>query len=179
MLRLPIVGVIGSGSDPHSHLAEPLGRLLADEGVHLLTGGGGGVMTSVSRAFASKPQRRGMIIGILPGSVHDDHYSARPGYPNEWIELPIFTHLPLSGITGTSAMSRNHINILSSHVIITLPGGAGTLSELRLAHQYNKPILAFMNEDDHIEGWDETMVRTTDPWQARRFLREHLRSVGQ
>ena len=32
-------------------LAEPLGRMLAAIGVHLLTGGGRGVMESVSRAF--------------------------------------------------------------------------------------------------------------------------------
>ena len=30
-------------------------------------------------------------------------------------------------------MSRNHVNVLSSDVVVALPGGPGTLSELRLA----------------------------------------------
>lgn len=47
--RLPIVGVLGSGSEPHEEQAKPLGEWLAREGVHLLTGGG--VMEAVSRAF--------------------------------------------------------------------------------------------------------------------------------
>ncbi|HUT02907.1 MAG TPA: DNA-binding protein, partial [bacterium] len=46
--RLPIVGVLGSGSEPHEEKAKPLGEWLAREGVHLLTGGGGGVMEAVS-----------------------------------------------------------------------------------------------------------------------------------
>ena len=38
---------MGSGTTPHADLAIPLGRALARMGVHLLTGGGGGVMEAV------------------------------------------------------------------------------------------------------------------------------------
>ena len=37
--RLPVVGVLGSGSVEHSERARALGRWLAGQGVHLLTGG--------------------------------------------------------------------------------------------------------------------------------------------
>lgn len=136
-----IVGVMGSGSDPWPDRAGPLGRWLAEIGVHLLTGGGGGVMASVSKAFAETPGRSGRVIGILPGDA-----SGRPpaGYPNPWVEITIRTHLPLSGARGTSPMSRNHLNILSSDVIVALPGSAGTASEIQLARVYGKPLVAYV-----------------------------------
>jgi predicted Rossmann-fold nucleotide-binding protein len=45
------VGVMGSGTHEHDALGREIGQLLARLGVNLLTGGGPGVMTSVSRAF--------------------------------------------------------------------------------------------------------------------------------
>ncbi len=129
---------MGSGSDAHEERAAQVGRWLAAAGVHLLTGGGDGVMSSVSRAFAETRERRGSVIGVLPGRPE------RPGYPNPWVEIPIRTHLPTSGTEGMAATSRNHINVLSSDVIIALPGSAGTSSEVRLACAYGRPVVAFV-----------------------------------
>ena len=67
--RLPVVGVLGSGSVAHEERARTLGRWLAGQGVHLLTGGGGGVMSAVSRAFSEVPNRRGLVIGIVPSAT--------------------------------------------------------------------------------------------------------------
>jgi len=136
--RRPVVGVMGSGSEAHEDLAVPLGRLLASLPVDLLTGGGGGAMASVSRAFATTPGRSGLVIGVLPGSPDPP-----PGYPNPWVEIVIRTHLPWSGERGTDAGSRNHVNVLSSDAIIALPGGPGTRSELVLATRYGRPAVAF------------------------------------
>lgn len=141
--RLPIVGVMGSGNKPHPKRATRLGRWLAGESVHLLTGGGGGVMASVSQAFHETPDRRGLVIGVLPSA--EDSVAPKPGYPNPWVEVPIATHLPLSGTSGTDPMSRNHINILSSDVIVALPGGAGTSSEVALALSYQRPIICYLD----------------------------------
>ena len=149
--KLPIVGVMGSGSVPHSEKASLVGKWLAELGVHLLTGGGAGVMESVSKAFYTTAGRRGLVIGILPGELTESGYKPADGYPNQWVEIPIFTHLPLSGIQGKDLKSRNHINIVSSDVIIALPGSAGTTSEIILAQQYNKPLIAFLNRSDAIE----------------------------
>ncbi|MFM7182986.1 MAG: molybdenum cofactor carrier protein [Verrucomicrobiales bacterium] len=170
--RLPIIGVIGSGSDPQVARAGIIGRLLAEEGVHLLTGGGGGSMAEVARAFVSVgPQRLGRSIGILPGSVEDGAALAPDGYPNPWIEIPIPTHLPLSGITGTSTLSRNHINVLACKAIIALGGSAGTCSEVRLARSYRKPILAFLPDWRLIEGLDFPIATTEDEGTLRAFVR--------
>ncbi len=145
--RLPIVGVMGSGSHEHRALAAPLGRWLATLPVHLLTGGGSGVMLSVSRAFASVRPRRGMVVGVLPGTSE----GASPrGYPNPYVELVIRTHLPLSGEEGGDPLSRNHVNVLSSDVVIALPGRAGTSSEVKLAVRYGRPVVAYLGADGEI-----------------------------
>jgi uncharacterized protein (TIGR00725 family) len=142
--RLPIVGVMGSGTSlEHADRAEEIGRWLASESVHLLTGGGAGLMEVVSRAFHGVARRRGLVIGVLPSS-RDDPGEAKKGYPNAWVELPIHTHLPLSGKKGTDPMSRNHINVLSCDVIIVLPGGRGTASEVELAVRYRRPVAAYL-----------------------------------
>ncbi len=142
--RIPTVGVMGSGVERHEELALPLGRWLAAQRVNLLTGGGSGVMAAVSEAFASVRERTGRVIGVLP--------DARQGYPNPWVEIAIRTHLPLSGSCGTELASRNHINVLSSDVIVVLPGSEGTLSEAKLALRYGRPISAYLNDPSDLPG---------------------------
>ena len=141
MKRLPIVGVMGSGTVDHTALAEPLGTLLATKGVHLLTGGGKGVMEAVSRAFVAVHPRAGSCIGIIPGDYNKGLPKA--GYPNRYVEIPIYTHLPHSGAKGMDALSRNHINVLTSNILIFLPGGDGTHTERMLALQYDKIFMHF------------------------------------
>ena len=169
---LPIVGVMGSGTLEYSERSSRLGRWLAGKGVHLLTGGGGGVMASVSKAFYESGDRLGSVIGIIPcqeGSVHP-----KPGYPNPWIEIPIFTHLPLSGTQGTEPLSRNHINILTSAVIVALPGGAGTASEAALAVAYHRPIIAFLTSTDEIPGLHGEVPVQSDFGEVCRFITQAL-----
>lgn len=132
--RRGVVGVMGSGVEPHEELALPLGRWIAERGFHLLTGGGGGVMAAVSRGFASVPHRRGLAIGVLPAGPP-------PGYPNPWVDVAIRTHLEALGERGQAPESRNHINVLSSDVVVALPGGAGTRSEIALAARYGRPVV--------------------------------------
>jgi uncharacterized protein (TIGR00725 family) len=150
-LRRPVVGVMGSSSQAFEDLAAPLGRWLASIGVHLLTGGGAGTMEAVSRAFADVQPRAGMVIGVLPADLADGIAVPRAGYPNTSVEIAILTHLPLSGIAGTDPRSRNHINVLSSDVVIVLPGNEGTESEMTLAVRYGKPVIAFFG--GHAVGW--------------------------
>ena len=138
--KLPVIGVMGSGSEPHEELAAPLGRWIAARGAHLLTGGGGGVMRAVAEAFVGCEPRAGLSLGVLPGSSDG---TSRPGYPNDRVELAIRTHLPLSGEQGQEPMSRNHINVLSADVVIALPGGLGTRSEVALALRYGRPVVLF------------------------------------
>lgn len=158
--RRLIVGVMGSGVERHDDLAAPLGRWIARGGYHLLTGGGGGVMAAVSEAFSSMTDRRGLVIGVLKGFPGEGGRVVS-ATPNPWVEVPIHTHLPLSGSQGTAALSRNHVNVLTADVVVALPGGAGTRSEVELAVRYAKPIVAFPGADGLPEDWPPIPVALT------------------
>jgi uncharacterized protein (TIGR00725 family) len=124
-------------------LSESIGRLFAEMGFHLLTGGGRGVMADASRGFTSVPNRAGLALGIIPRSATGDE--EKEGYPNPWVELPIHTHL--AGRLGPDGEdSRNPINVLTAWRIIALPGSEGTQAEIRLAVRYRRPVLAVTDE---------------------------------
>lgn len=163
--RRRIVGVMGSGSRGYPKLARCVGRAAARLGCHLLTGGGGGVMEEASRAFCEVSPREGLCVGILKGTTSagsDDTGTALvhiPSSPNDWVELPIHTQLPLSGSHGREHASRNHINVLTSDVLVALPGGSGTYSEVTLRMDYGRKVILFLG-DGHIHGHTEEHFRS-------------------
>ena len=177
-----VVGVIGSGTESYSQLSEPLGQWLAGQDCDLINGGGGGIMAAVSQAFAETPNRQGKVIGVIPASGPCDTpearsaYSPATGYPNPWIDSPIYTHLHFSGPSGKETGSRNSIIILTGDAIVAFPGGAGTGSEIQLALEYGKPLLIL---NPHRE-WDEfrntpaAMAATADEaitWLAKNIFK--------
>lgn len=173
--RLPIIGVMGSGSESHPVRAAEIGTWIAKQGFHLLNGGGGGVMASVSRAFFEHTPREGKVIGVLPCLSEHHPPDAPLGYPNPWIEIPIRTHLPLSGIHGTEAMSRNHINVLSADVIVALPGGQGMSSEVKLAIQYRRPVIAYLDDRGDIPGLPDAVPVANSLDEVAEFVLKHLK----
>jgi len=166
------IGVMGSGVEAHEVLAADVGRLLAELEVNLLTGGGGGVMRAVSRAFVQARRGAGVCIGIVPCREHDAAHPA-DGYPNEFVELTIRTHLPYSGERGQDPLSRNHINVLSSDAVVALPGGAGTASEVLLALRYGTPVIVYAPHDVPA-GFPADVFRATSIDDVRRFLMQRL-----
>ena len=149
--RRPIVGVMGSHQDAHAERARQVGEWIARQGYHLLTGAGGGVMGAVTEAFAAVPDRPGLALGVVP-SVRGRPGTPLPGYPNRWVEIPIRAHLDSGGAAGDEPTSRNHVNILTSTVVILLPGRAGTASEARLALRYGRPCVAYLRSPAEIPG---------------------------
>ncbi len=172
------VGVIGSGSQEYTELAREVGELLAMLEVNLLTGGGRGVMTSVSRAYTQAIRQRGICIGIIPCLSARERDKPKDGYPNEYVELPIFTHLPYSGHRGTDDLSRNHINVLSCSTIIALPGGEGTATEVALALDYQKPVVAYSPDASLVQGFPEAVKRATNIGEVKMFLQRHLEQTA-
>jgi predicted Rossmann-fold nucleotide-binding protein len=144
--KLPVVGVMGDGKTDFPELTAILGAELAASDVHLLTGAGLGTMTGVARAFTQRQSRKGLSIGIVParelccGGV----YRAKDSYPNPFVELAIYTHLPGGGESVEEPLTRNHINILSSDFVIILPGGPGTALEEALTRCYGKPFFKLL-----------------------------------
>jgi uncharacterized protein (TIGR00725 family) len=128
--RKPIIGVMGGADVPEevASLARQLGRAIAKEGWVVLSGGrDAGVMAAVSRGAS---EASGTVVGVLPDR---DLSRASP-------------HLTIPIRTGLGE-GRNVINILSSDVVIALPGSSGTLSEINLALQNGKPLVLLARDD--------------------------------
>ncbi|WP_141324331.1 molybdenum cofactor carrier protein [Myxococcus sp. AB025B] len=165
-----IIGVFGSGRQEHLERVIPLARWIAEAGFDLLTGAGSGVMRAAADAFVQVVGRRGISIGIVPGTVKDGEYVPRQGYPNPGVELAIYTHLPLSGEQGTDPLSRNHINVLTPHALVALPGGAGTAAEAVLCLRYGKPIILFGSPEE-FRRFPSGLERTDSLERVAEFLR--------
>ncbi len=170
MIRRPVIGVMGSGNAAWADLAEPLAKWIAEQGFHLLTGGGGGVMAAASAAFCNVPGRTGVCIGVVPTELDGAGiYIAKPGYPNPAVELPIVA--PLGSFAGSDPqqVSRNHINVLTSTVVVALPGGKGTRNEVELASRYRKPVILF-GPGEQFAAFPAALPRTEDLAEVARFI---------
>lgn len=118
----PVIGVMG-GHDVTpdvEELAHELGAAVARRGWWLLTGGRNeGVMAA---ATVGANEAGGFTIGVHPGDRRDP--SQAPA------SLRIFTGI---------GFARNMVNVLSSDVIVALPGSFGTLSEVAYAQTFGVP----------------------------------------
>jgi uncharacterized protein (TIGR00725 family) len=171
----PRVTVVGSGIRPHRERAGPLGAALADLGVHLVTGGGGGVMAAVARGFTGVHPRRGLSLGILParagGALTPE---PPPGYPNPYVELPVMTHLAARGEKGLEPGSRNHLVALTGDVVVALPGGSGTRTEVELALRYGKPVVAHLHRRSELPGLPTPVPLASTLDEVLTFLRDRI-----
>ena len=145
MLRkLPIIGVFGQGTSvtaERARLARSVGAMVAGLGAHLLTGGGYGVMAAAAEGFAAVAPRAGLSIGIVPRDPNGplDRPNRGPDgqlYPNPFVEIAIMTPLPPRVDDWLITPARNHVNVLTAHGIVALPGGPGTGNELEMAAAY-------------------------------------------
>lgn len=176
---MAVIGVVGSGTDEHREFAEPLGQWIAEEGHHLLTGGGAGVMAAVSRGFTRVRNRKGVCVGVLPCANPEEPELGTPGYPNEYVEVPLQTHLHLTGKQGAEYESRNHIIVLSANVLVALPGEYGTSSEVHLAVRYTTPVIVHGPRLTSIPALPEHVRWTPSLGEVEQFVRTHIeRSVS-
>ncbi|HEV2712066.1 MAG TPA: hypothetical protein VGU26_03130 [Gaiellaceae bacterium] len=114
------VSVIGSGAE-HEGRAEEVGRLLAERGCTVVTGGRNEVMAAAARGAKAVG---GTTLGILPGEVRDD--------ANEWID-----HVVITGI----GHGRNLAVAASGDAVIAVGGSWGTLAEIAFARRLGRPVV--------------------------------------
>ena len=114
------VSVIGSGAE-HEERAETVGRLLAEGGATVVTGGLGEVMAAAARGAKSAG---GTTIGILPGETSAD--------ANQWLD-----HVVVTGI----GHGRNLAVVASGDAVIAVGGRYGTLAEIGLALTLGRPVV--------------------------------------
>ena len=115
------VSVIGSGAD-WEDTAEEVGRLLAERGCTVVTGGLGEVMAAAHRGARAVG---GTTIAILPG---EDRAAANP-----WAE-----HVVVTGI----GHARNLAVAASGDVVIAIGGSYGTIAEMALALRLGRRVVA-------------------------------------
>ena len=141
-MRATQVSVIGSGSEWEAR-AEEVGRLLAERGCTVVTGGGDEVMAAAARGAK---QAGGRTIGILPGES--------PGEANEWIDFAVATG---------SGHARNLAVAASGDAVIAVGGSWGTLSEIAFARRLGRPTVVLAG-GVVVEG--EGILRAATPEQA-------------
>jgi uncharacterized protein (TIGR00725 family) len=134
------VSVIGSGPE-HEQRAEEVGRLLAERGATVVTGGLGEVMAAAARGAKSAG---GTTIGILPGETRER--------ANEWTD-----HVVVTGI----GHARNLAVVASGDAVIAVGGRHGTLAEIGFALTLGRRVVVLE------PGWDvDGALRAMTPQEA-------------
>ncbi|WP_420628076.1 LOG family protein [Candidatus Leptofilum sp.] len=100
--------------------ARLVGKLLAEAGFAVATGGYSGTMTAVSQGAS---EAGGHVIGVTCDQI--EHF--RPLGPNRWVE---------EEIRYPTLRDRLLHLVTQSDGMIVLPGGIGTLSEMTLAWSF-------------------------------------------
>ena len=126
----PYVAVVGPSEPDRPSILESAyeaGRLLAERGYVVVTGGLGGAMAA---AAAGASEAGGTALAILPGTARAD---ASAGHS---IVIP----------TGMGEM-RNALIVRTVDAVLAIGGAWGTLSEIALAARTGVPVFA-------VDSWD-------------------------
>jgi uncharacterized protein (TIGR00725 family) len=123
MVKIPYVGVIGSGECSESTYATAMevGAEIGRRGWVLVCGGLGGVMEAAAKGCR---EAGGITVGILPGLLKE---SANP-----FISIAIATGM---------GEGRNLLVVRASDALVAVSGGYGTLSEIALGLKLDKPVI--------------------------------------
>ena len=152
----PVISVFGSaGPQPGSlayEQARTIGRLLAEAGFAVATGGYSGVMSAVSQGAA---EAGGHVIGVTCAQIEQ----FRPLAANQWVK---------EEIKYEKLQDRLIHLVMQNDGIITLPGGIGTLSEMALAWSFMQ--VGEMKSRPHVvfgSLWQETIRAFVHPDYVR------------
>lgn len=146
------VSVVGSGAE-HEASAEEVGRLLAEGGATVVTGGLGEVMEAAARGAKGAG---GTTIGILPGETREA--------ANPWLD-----HVVVTGI----GHGRNLAVVASADAVIAVGGRYGTLAEIGFALTLGRPVVVLE------PGWEvDGTQRAQTPTGAVEFALAAARHTG-
>jgi uncharacterized protein (TIGR00725 family) len=134
------VAVIGSGAE-HEERAEQVGRLLAERGCAVVTGGLGEVMAAAMRGAKAAG---GTTIGIVPGE--------RRAQANPWCDHVVVTAI---------GHGRNLAVVASGDAVIAVGGSWGTLAEIGYARVLGRRVVVLE------PGWEvDGLERAATPEDA-------------
>ena len=123
--RKVLISVIGGHkcNEQVAELAEQVGKIIAEEGAILVTGGLAGVMEAASKGAKNAG---GQTIGIIPGEKKED--------ANQFVDIVLTTGM---------GYSRNTLVAGSTDMVVAFSGSCGTLSEIGFALASKKPVYSF------------------------------------
>src|SRR5216683_1969630 len=135
-----IIGVIGMDdhgpeepiSSEAMQAAETVGRLVAERGGILVSGGRGGIMEAVSRGANLAG---GVVVGLMPSHSKSE--------ANTYVTIPLATGL---------GEIRNHLTIRASDAVIMISGATGTLMEATISYG-RKPLIVL----EGTGGWSDRL----------------------
>ena len=144
-MRARVIAVIGQGSaaPETDRQACEVGRLLAEAGCVVVTGGLGGVMAAAS---LGAHQAGGLVVGVLPGGSSED--------ANPYVGIAIATGM---------GDARNAILANTADAFVAVGGGHGTLSEIAFALKRGKRVVSLGSWDV-----DPAVVTVSTPEEAVR-----------
>jgi uncharacterized protein (TIGR00725 family) len=162
-VRRTVIGIVGAAepSEEHRRNARELGRLIAERGWIVLTGGRPvGVMAAA--CAGAKEVAGSLTVGILPTAE---------GNVDPHVDLAVFTGM---------GDARNVVNVLSSDAIVACGvEGAGTVSEIAHALKARRAVILLApgtNAADFfssLQGGERVMIAST-PHDAVRALQALL-----
>lgn len=138
------IGIMGSAADLNYNedtlnFAKKLGELIAKSGNNLVYGAEKEYSSLSTEAAKEASLNGGTTIGITYGKEKNVYGEFRP-------DILIPCGLEIGG-------GREFTLILSCDVIIAISGGSGTLTEMAIAYQANKPIITV----NCFGGWAEKL----------------------
>jgi uncharacterized protein (TIGR00725 family) len=146
------IAVIGQGAPdagPGPHVAEACGRLVAQAGATLVTGGLGGVMAAASRGARAAG---GRVVAVLPGTTREG----------------MTPDADVAVCTGVGE-ARDLAVVASADAVIAVGGGWGTLAEIGLARKVGRPVVLLQSwrlESPDGQGRLPGCLRAETPEQA-------------
>jgi len=156
------IAVFGSArpqpGDPDYETAYQLGRLIAQAGHTLLTGGYMGVMEAASRGAA---EAGGRVVGVTCEEIE----RWRPVGANQWVS---------EEWRRPTLVERIHTLIRACDSAIALPGGAGTLAEISL--MWNMLLIEAITPKPLVligEGWQRVFEKLFESMNG--YLSDHER----
>jgi len=144
------IGVIGKNEQHRNHhvdaatmaAAEHIGRLVAERGGVLVTGGRAGVMEAASKGAQ---RAGGLTIGFLPGMEKSG--------ANPYVDIVFPTGL---------GRARNLLTARSCEALIMVGGSTGTLNELTIAYAEARPVVILRGS-----GWSDRIASVLHKGRGR------------
>ncbi len=176
-----VVGVCGSADEKLEskalEVSRTIGRLLAEQGVAVITGGMRGV--GYEAAEGAKLVG-GLSICFSHAEGREEHVSRFKKPLDAW-KYVIYTGLGLKG--------RNVLLVQSSDAVIFIGGGTGTLNEFTIAYDHRKPIGLLTGISGTMELVDDiieknyksppSIVRSSDPEELVELILEEAKQYIQ